>query len=292
MKLQPDTPDSDRRTIVTYIEDYIIETKEKNPKENWNTLKQLRKKIKNAIALIKRNKDGNIEIEVASEINIPTETIKKALLDHIGINEEDLDPSTWKKLPDNLIEKLKENFSQEEILFTKSWSQKGEIALSGELFRSREKLNFGDWSVQFESVEFSNVTKEPKVGADIALILHIKDSQGKVGIKTIWFQSKRTTDKSIKISSIKDLADQLELMKKKTKDSFPLLYTKKGPFVKIGSDYSVAKKYSDFIAESLKCSHGDQRMEALLDSIDRSNVFSVSIEQLCRPKKPIEKSTK
>lgn len=285
MQLEPEDQKDDRRTIL-FKKSTLSPGHEtsSNKSWDWNTLKQLKSAIGNAIGYIKRTKDGSLNL--IAEKNVDRDDLIDAVLEHVGINKSTINPKIWNQLPASIANDLRAHFSNECKITTREWNRKDEEGLTGCLFRSTGINTKGGWEIKINPVEFSPKVKEPHTGADVALLIHVRNGTGETAIKTLWFQAKKPHQDLNDLSGISDLSKQFDLMRKITAESFPLIYGKKS--ITVAEDLTSGKRIdlADFIAETVQCNHGDARLELFADSLDRKFIFEVAIKK--KPKSAIK----
>lgn len=275
MKLQPDDPNEEYRTI--FVKAGAKKTVETSTaaKWAWKTLKQLQKIKREAIGFIRRNENGSLILE--SSTLIDHHMLTNALLDHVGVNFEDLDTTVWASIPSGIRDEIRLHFKQGCDRVAEEWNNKSEDGLTGSLFNSIGPISVGSWEFRLSPVEFSSQTKEKYAGADIALLMHVTAANGKSAIKTIWFQAKKDQRETGNLDTLKDLPAQLTKMRKVTKHSYPLLYSRRGVVVASRLKSPKRTELKDFIDEALKCKHGDPDPKVFADSIDKSMIFELAI---------------
>lgn len=278
MELQPEDSNKEFRTIFNKAG-----AKEKFKTSTaatwaWNTLKQLQKIESQAIGFLKRSKNGSLQLE--SSIPIDNDTLTKALLDHVGVNSENLDSTVWNSIPQGIRDEIQLYFEKGSDRVAKEWNAKSEDGLTGSLFNTIAPVSVESWEFRLSPVEFSSQAKEKHAGADIALLMHVTAANGKSAIKTLWFQAKKDERETGNLDKLKDLSDQLTKMREVTKHSFPLLYSRRGVVVASRLKSPKRTALNNFIGEALECKHGDPDPKVFADSIDKNNIFELAIKKI------------
>lgn len=277
MQLQPDDPDKEFRTIFKK-EGTTVKFKTSTAATwAWNTLKKLSAIESKAIGFLKRRKDGSLHLESSEPID--HDTLTKALLDHVGIDATQLDPSAWNSIPQSIRNKIKDHFKEGSRRVAQEWNAKDEDGLTGSLFSTVGPVSVGSWEFRMSPVEFSSTAKENHAGADVALLMHVTAASGNTAIKTLWFQAKKDEREKGNLDKLKDLPDQLTKMRKVTKQSFPLLYSRRGVVVASRLKSPTRTNLNDFIVQALECKYGDPDPKVFADSIDRTKIFEIAIKK-------------
>lgn len=282
MKLQPDEPDKEFRTIFKKAGTTVKVETSTAATWAWNTLKMLKKIENQAIGFLKRSKEGILQLE--SSIPIDKETLTDALLDHVGVDAQNLDSNTWGSIPQGILDEIKIHFGKGSDRVAQEWNAKNEEGLTGSLFGTIGPVSVGSWEFRLSPVEFSSKAKENHAGADVALLMHVTAGDSRAAIKTLWFQAKKDERKTGNLDKLQDLPDQLTKMRKVTSQSFPLLYSRRGVVVASRLKSPKRTEIQDFIVEALKCKYGDPDPKVFADSIDRTTIFELAIKKK-KPKK-------
>jgi hypothetical protein len=242
----------------------------------WQSLKMLKRKVPNAIGYIRR-KNGVLDVEFDGEID--ADILTKALLEYSGIDINKIDDTVWSGLPTVVSVRIKNIFDKGAKKVAKNWANNSEVNLTGKLFENGV-YKFSEWTVDIAQVEFSSQTKEQQTGTDVAILIQVKNAQGKVGIKTIWFQAKKSkSDGTEPISGMKDLKDQYKKMLKINKSSYPVIYANNGVRVPLGLKAEDSQPtIGEFMSEAIQCAYGNKNPSIYVESLSRTQVFNILIK--------------
>lgn len=149
---------------------------------------------------------------------------------------------------------------------------------TGHLFGSLycdERLN--GWAVKVSYQSFSSQTKEPLTGADCALLVDLKDDQGRRIVKVAWFQAKWVEGNPKDVLNNSKLKGQLKDMAEYTSENYAIVYSPSQVEVFRHGKRSSTATLDSVVVLMLKCKAGDRNREVILDSLDREYLVRVKV---------------
>ena len=136
------------------------------------------------------------------------------------------------------------------------------------------------WELTVILQGFSSITKEPKTGADIGVIVDLKRYDLQIS-KAVWVQAKQSgklPDNSI--ASLKDLRGQIEDMLVHTEEAYAMVYSVDGVVLFKGKDYQNMFSLDELITETASCVRGDRRPQFIADTVYREHLIELVFEKL------------
>lgn len=282
MQPEHEDPSKEVRTIIQKDNSgkILITTVSSKPEDwTWNGIKEFGKNFKEGIAYLIRNAKGHIEVKKKLKTTLENKVLTDAVLKHVGIDPTKITPNLWTSLPPEVADAVKKIFAESCDNAKNQVVTSSEGKLCGTIFNRSGEIKSGGWTIRYGNVEFSSVAKEKPTGTDIAILLHVTDEYGAASIKTIWLQAKKDVSGKTPLSDLKDLKGQFDDMRKITSESFPLIITPRNVYVPEDLSGNAIHEFPDFMADTVRCKHGDQTREMYAESIDRKTIFEVAIKK-------------
>jgi len=132
------------------------------------------------------------------------------------------------------------------------------------------------WSATIYVSGHSSATKEPLVGADIGVVIDIRNRSGRT-VKGFLIQAKRPEDVPNDLRSIADLSDQVAKMTRRTDEAYVVIYSPDDVAIYHSSDLNRPLTVAEVFREALGCSRGDRSPEVIAEAIDEHLVLEVAI---------------
>ncbi|WP_323775193.1 hypothetical protein [Alcanivorax sp.] len=133
-----------------------------------------------------------------------------------------------------------------------------------------------DVKINFQS--FSSQVKEPINGADLSFVFDIKDGLGRRVVKSILVQSKKVKNANKYHQFLPRLDEQVEKMKKITKENYIFLYGRSGFSACRSSEREDLVSIGALFGSVLSCNRGDRGKSVLASCLDSKYIFHVSVE--------------
>lgn len=146
-------------------------------------------------------------------------------------------------------------------------------------------FQFGDWEATVILQGFSAQKKEPLTGADIGIVVDLRNGQSQVS-KSVWVQAKEAEQLPDHPLLLDRLSEQMASMLNRTSDAYGLIYTPNGVHVFQGRETDQYFALDTLIADIAGCRRGDRRPEFLADTIERDYLVEVSLEHAGNKQRP------
>jgi hypothetical protein len=138
------------------------------------------------------------------------------------------------------------------------------------------------WELTIILQGFSSQTKEPIAGADVGVIVDVKNGGQQVS-KGLWVQAKQaetTVDEPLQLAGLKkQMGDMLD----RTHEAYGLVYTPDGVFAFQGFDSQSRISLEDLISDTVACKRGDRRPELLADTVHEDFLIEMAFRNLAVP---------
>lgn len=184
------------------------------------------------------------------------------------------------EIPRSLLQTVVEHVSDATERVTKQWestgNEEGQSGYFAGAINEVEKFQDGEWEATIRLQVFSPQIKEPLVGADMGIIVDLRNGAQRV-VKATLVQAKRTEGLPASLIKLPDLRDQLEKMHETTDESYGLIFSNKGTF--FVHDINPRKNISvrRFFEDKFVCRRGDRRHQTVAQAYDRSAVIDVTV---------------
>lgn len=214
------------------------------------------------------------------------ERLAEAFLFHLGLSPALLSPTIWNEIPAAVHEELQRRATTADNLLTRNWNNfSNEEARTGAYFSGLSgATTVGEWTVELSFFEFSKQTKETATGTDVAVVLDAKGIDGRRSFKTIWLQAKVDPSAESELKHYPRLPTQLETANGLCDSAFALIYTPDGARIR-SNEIRNSIPFGLLLAETAECRHGDQRIETLMNSLNRQRLFQILITQKSQPRR-------
>lgn len=225
--------------------------------------------------------EGDIgDLEIFQGDQATPQRVNDALLFHRGIKPESVSPTVWSGVPNSIRAVLSERVKRAEAKLMNTWrSFSNEEAMTGAMFSDLQgTISEDGWRVDVSFVEFSKQSKEPETGTDVAVVLDASDQTGRRSFKTIWLQAKSLPAKPSAHTKLPRLSEQLPRARAYCDSSFGLTYTPDGVFV-VNGPVQPVQPLDDLLGAAMRCVTGDQRVDALKNSLSRRRVFQILLTE-------------
>lgn len=204
-----------------------------------------------------------------------------AILMHLGMPPEDISDKVWLGLSSAVLDKVSSIFKESDNRISRQYSRfSNEETATGSFFSNMDcSFEVDGWFFKMTFVEFSKQTKESQTGTDIAIIIDLKNSEGKRSFKTLWMQAKKERRLPKSLVDLPRFQEQQRVSRDFTKDFYALVYTPEGVFVAGEKVDGFMSSYS-FIEEAMRCKFGDKSVGNLKNSLNKKKVFKVTGTQI------------
>lgn len=135
---------------------------------------------------------------------------------------------------------------------------------------------FGEWEVTIRTQAFSPNTKEPRVGADVGVILDLRQGDRRV-VKAVLIQAKRAEEPVSRPMDIQDLQEQVAKMRETTDESYGMIFSDQQAFIFDPDEQDARIDIGDFFLDMLSCQRGDREQVAVAQAYDKSAVIDVTV---------------
>lgn len=212
----------------------------------------------------------------------PTRVADSILL-HFEIDPASIDRDVWQDIPESVIQEIRQRLTDTVARVSERWHQfSNEETMTGALFGGAAGEVIGDegWVATLEFVEFSKQKKEGDLGADVAIVIVVRTRDGRHAVKTIWLQAKHTEALPLDWRQLPRLESQLRRMRKHTKSSYGVIYTRHGAII-VSPEFDNNNNIplEELVAVAMRCRAGDERAEIFAQSVERLDTFRIMLSQ-------------
>lgn len=146
-------------------------------------------------------------------------------------------------------------------------------ALSDRLDESVFSTSSG-WKAGVFMEGFSSQTKESQTGADIGILVDIRQGN-RATLKAVWIQAKRDPNDVVNPFALDDLASQMDDMARHTKESFGMIYSPSSVYLIQREFPNQRLELPDVLSDILFCRHGDRRPTLIASTLERHHVIEL-----------------
>lgn len=132
------------------------------------------------------------------------------------------------------------------------------------------------WEVNLTVQGFSSEVKEPKVGADIAIIVDVREGGRRV-VKAVWLQAKRADAPVKKPESLQDFPKQAKAMAAHTRDAYGIIYEPRSIYVFRTDEPEATFPLSELVSSTIRCRRGDRSPTVIANSLDHQFVVELAM---------------
>jgi hypothetical protein len=160
--------------------------------------------------------------------------------------------------------------------FEGSGNEEGQSGMLSGLANEVGTRRVGEWEVTIRTQVFSPQTKEPRVGADMGIIVDIRQGANRV-VKAALIQAKRAEEPVDSPMGLPDIERQMRRMRHTTKESYVLVYSDEETFVVTPDQPDYRIHIEGFFSDIIECRRGDRAHRAVAQAYDRSATIDVTL---------------
>lgn len=203
--------------------------------------------------------------------------IDALLLEH-GATRNDAPIGARPDIPVHLLRELEVRVTKQTREITEKFrTLGGEERMTGALFdRLEGTINQDGWRVTISAHGYSNVDKEPVIGADAGVLIDILDRDGTRALKALWIQSKRASHLPADVNNLPRVLEQRRLMGGHTGEGYVVVYTPHGVFT-YGTDPLRPFGMEELLTSAVRCERGDRTPAVIANTFDANHVLEILV---------------
>ena len=229
------------------------------------------------IASVRRVNHRN-EVETGPQ-NTP-DRLAEALLRYSRYFCDPETPDIGTEIPPELLRQVVEHAKNATDRVTRQWesvgNEEGQSGLFAGTINDVDKFQYGEWEATVRVQVFSPQIKEPLVGADLGIIVDLRNGPQQV-VKAALIQAKRTEGKPASTMNLPDFAEQIGKMRETTDESYGLIYSDDITYLVHSDQPDKPISVERFFSETLLCRLGDRSHRTVAQAYDRAAVIDVTV---------------
>lgn len=201
----------------------------------------------------------------------------------VRFSRHDCDPNTpeiGQSIPGELLHNVSQHVKTlTEMLVDEYIAVGNEVAQSGlfaGVLNSGKVFQFGEWEATIRAQVFSSETKEPKVGADMGIIVDVRRGNDRV-VKGSLIQAKREEGWQGDVNKLPRFVGQAKKMQETTHESYGMIFSPDDSYIFSPENPQERIPLDRFFADQLRCRRGDRNPEAVAQAYDQSIVIDMTV---------------
>jgi hypothetical protein len=185
-----------------------------------------------------------------------------------------------KVVPKELLDRVKKKLRKETDRVTRQWestaNEEGQTGFFAGLINEVSKFQQDDWEATIRVQVFSPQTKEPRVGADMGIIVDLRQGDNRV-VKAALVQAKRVDSIPDSPMKLPDLKKQIAQMQKTTNEAYGMIQSPEETYLFDPDAPGEHISIESFFVDKIECRRGDRQRRAVAQAYDRSILIDLTI---------------
>lgn len=202
--------------------------------------------------------------------------IQAIMLEH-GLVPNEVMPDADMLAPQGLVQEMERRIERaERRMRSKLRNLSGEDQATALLFQEiAEQYDVDGWKVKLTAQQHSPQIEEPHTGADIGVIVDVKDPSGRRAVKALWLQAKVATTLPDDIDTLPRMKGQRAKMAEHTKHSYGIVYTSESIRVYGPGRGQEQLTTGKLLSDAVLCRRGDRDSRVVVNTLSARHFLRV-----------------